>query len=138
MMHRAGPSPREQRTTVVYGMLASCSSLVVLQLWLLTATMNAYLGGDDAVIWPAARRARSACCSTLGLLALSVPARASAGVTAGPTAPPSQLAGLHPAYFAHGDGDRASCRSRAQLLGLPADRARRSSRSNVVFYRRLW
>jgi uncharacterized protein DUF6755 len=28
--------------------------LVVLQLWLLTATMNAYLGGDTSVIWPAA------------------------------------------------------------------------------------
>ena len=28
--------------------------LVVLQLWLLTATMNAYLGGDRSVIWPAA------------------------------------------------------------------------------------
>jgi hypothetical protein len=25
-----------------------------LQLWLLTATMNAYLGGDESVIWPAA------------------------------------------------------------------------------------
>jgi hypothetical protein len=28
--------------------------LVVLQLWLLTATMEAYLGGDDAIVWPAA------------------------------------------------------------------------------------
>ncbi|MEI2723965.1 MAG: DUF6755 family protein [Verrucomicrobiota bacterium] len=28
--------------------------LVILQLWLLTATMNAYLGGDEGVIWPAA------------------------------------------------------------------------------------
>ena len=27
--------------------------LVVLQLWLLTATMNAFLGGDTSVIWPA-------------------------------------------------------------------------------------
>jgi hypothetical protein len=26
----------------------------VLQLWLLTATMNAYLGGDESVVWPAA------------------------------------------------------------------------------------
>ena len=30
--------------------------LVILQLWLLTATMNAYLGGDESVIWPAAAR----------------------------------------------------------------------------------
>jgi hypothetical protein len=28
--------------------------LVVLQLWLLTATMNASMGGDDSVVWPAA------------------------------------------------------------------------------------
>jgi hypothetical protein len=28
--------------------------LVMLQLWLLMATMNAYLGGDQSVIWPAA------------------------------------------------------------------------------------
>jgi hypothetical protein len=27
--------------------------LVVLQLWLLTATMNAFMGGDDSVAWPA-------------------------------------------------------------------------------------
>ena len=42
--------------TIVYGMLAFVLILVVLQLWLLTATMNAYLGGDDAVVWPAALR----------------------------------------------------------------------------------
>ena len=48
------PFTRQQRTTVIHGMLAFVVMLVVLQLWLLTATMNAYLGGDDAVIWPAA------------------------------------------------------------------------------------
>ena len=48
------PFTRDQRTTVVYGMLAFVLMLVVLQLWLLTATMNAYLGGDDAVVLPAA------------------------------------------------------------------------------------
>jgi hypothetical protein len=48
------PFTREQRTTIVYGMLAFILILVILQLWLLTATMNAYLGGDEAVIWPAA------------------------------------------------------------------------------------
>jgi hypothetical protein len=25
-----------------------------MQLWLLTATMNAWLGGDESVVWPAA------------------------------------------------------------------------------------
>jgi hypothetical protein len=28
--------------------------LVLMQLWLLTATMNAWLGGEHSVIWPAA------------------------------------------------------------------------------------
>lgn len=48
------PFSRQQRTTIVNGMLAFVLMLVLLQLWLLTATMNAYLGGDTAVIWPAA------------------------------------------------------------------------------------
>lgn len=48
------PFTRDQRTTVVYGILCFVLILVVLQLWLLTATMNAYLGGDEGVIWPAA------------------------------------------------------------------------------------
>ena len=45
---------REQRTTIVYGILGFVVVLVVLQLWLLTATMNAFLGGDRAVVVPAA------------------------------------------------------------------------------------
>ena len=56
---------REQRTIEVYGVLCFVLLLVVVQLWLLTATMNAYLGGDDAVIWPAAA-------ASLGCLALNV------------------------------------------------------------------
>jgi hypothetical protein len=48
------PFTRAQRTTIVSGMVAFVIVLVVLQLWLLTATMNAYLGGDRSVIWPAA------------------------------------------------------------------------------------
>ena len=48
------PFSRQQRTTVIHGMLAFVLMLVVLQLWLLAATMNAYLGGDESVIWPAA------------------------------------------------------------------------------------
>ncbi len=45
---------RQQRTTIVSGMLAFVLIVLMLQLWLLTATMNAYLGGDRSVIWPAA------------------------------------------------------------------------------------
>ena len=47
------PFTREQRLTIIYGMLTFILILVILQLWLLIATMNAYLGGDEGVIWPA-------------------------------------------------------------------------------------
>jgi hypothetical protein len=54
MMPLRRPFTRQQRTTIVHGMLAFVVMLVILQLWLLTATMNAYLGGDESAIWPAA------------------------------------------------------------------------------------
>jgi hypothetical protein len=53
-MTRTRTFTRAQRTPIVQGMLAFVVILVALQLWLLTATMNAYLGGDDTVVWPAA------------------------------------------------------------------------------------
>ncbi len=40
--------------TIVFGILSIVLIIVVLQLWLLTATMNAYLAGQDRVILPAA------------------------------------------------------------------------------------
>ena len=46
--------PRSQRGTISYGILSLILLLVVMQLWLLSATMNAYLGGDETVPWPAA------------------------------------------------------------------------------------
>ncbi|CAN5645271.1 hypothetical protein BH11PLA2_BH11PLA2_49520 [soil metagenome] len=45
---------RRQKGTIYSGMFCVVSLLVILQLWLLTATMNAFLGGDDSVVWPAA------------------------------------------------------------------------------------
>lgn len=48
------PFSREQRLTIIQGMLIFVLIVVVLQLWLLTATMNAWLGGDDSIVWPAA------------------------------------------------------------------------------------
>jgi hypothetical protein len=45
---------RAQRMTIVSGMLGFVILVVVLQLWLLTATMNAYLGGDASIVLPAA------------------------------------------------------------------------------------
>jgi hypothetical protein len=47
------PFSREQKSTIIYGILCIVIILVILQLWLLTATMNAYLGGDYSVIVPA-------------------------------------------------------------------------------------
>ena len=45
---------RSQRTPIVLGILCLVLIIVVLQLWLFTATMEAYLGGDDSIVWPAA------------------------------------------------------------------------------------
>lgn len=59
---------REQRTTIIYGMLCIVLVLLVLQLWLLVATMNAYLGGDTGVVWPAAGASLVCFLLNLGLL----------------------------------------------------------------------
>jgi uncharacterized protein DUF6755 len=59
------PFSREQRVTIIHGMLVFVLVIVVLQLWLLTATMNAWLGGDDSIVWPAA--AASAACLALNV-----------------------------------------------------------------------
>jgi hypothetical protein len=40
--------------SIVNAMLPFVALIVVLQLWLLTATVNAYLGGDTAIATPAA------------------------------------------------------------------------------------
>jgi hypothetical protein len=45
---------RTQWATILGGSNLVVTLLVVLQLWLLTATMNAWLGGDASVVWPAA------------------------------------------------------------------------------------
>jgi hypothetical protein len=62
------PFTREQRTGIIYGILCFIVILVILQLWLLTATMNAYLGGDDGVVWPAAAASAACLLLNLGLL----------------------------------------------------------------------
>lgn len=43
-----------QRLAIATGILCVVIVIIVLQLWLFTATMNAYLGGDVAVLLPAA------------------------------------------------------------------------------------
>ena len=62
------PFSRDQRTTIVYGMLVFVLIVVVLQLWLLTATMNAWLGGDASVVWPAAAVSAAGLALNAGLL----------------------------------------------------------------------
>jgi hypothetical protein len=53
MKHRSRFA-RSQRMTIVLGILCLVIVIVILQLWLLSATMNAYLGGDTSILWPAA------------------------------------------------------------------------------------
>jgi hypothetical protein len=67
-MTRPRPFSRDQRIIIIYGMLAFAIIIVVLQLWLLTATMNAYLGGDTAVVWPAAAASLFCLLLNVGLL----------------------------------------------------------------------
>ena len=56
---------RSQKATIYSGINLIVTLLVVLQLWLLTATMNAWLGGDPSIVWPAAL-------ASLGCLALNL------------------------------------------------------------------
>jgi hypothetical protein len=48
------PYSRQERLRIIDGMVCIVLTLVVMQLWLLTATMNAFLAGADSVVWPAA------------------------------------------------------------------------------------
>jgi hypothetical protein len=59
---------REQRLTIIYGILCIVLVIVMLQLWLLIATMNAYLGGDQSVIRPAALASMICLALNAGLL----------------------------------------------------------------------
>lgn len=59
---------RQARLGVVSGILTIVLILGLMQLWLLTATMNAYLGGDHAVVWPALGASVVCLLLNLGLL----------------------------------------------------------------------
>ena len=65
-VHR--PQTRAQRLTVIYGILCFALILVVGQLWLLTATMNAFLGNDGQVALPALAASVACLALNLGLL----------------------------------------------------------------------
>ncbi len=62
------PLTREQITTILQGILCLVLFVVLLQVWLLTATMNAWMGGDDSILWPAA--AASAVCALVNFTLL--------------------------------------------------------------------
>jgi hypothetical protein len=59
---------RMQRLTVLYGVICFVLILVVLQLWLLTATLDAYLGGDNTLVWPGLVASAACLALNLGLL----------------------------------------------------------------------
>ena len=50
---KRSPFSRSQRLTVVLGIMMIVLLLVILQLWLFMATMEAYLGGNDNIVVPA-------------------------------------------------------------------------------------
>lgn len=58
----------ETRIGIVSGILSLVLIIGLMQLWLLTATMNAYLGGDHAVAWPALGASLVCLLLNLGLL----------------------------------------------------------------------
>lgn len=66
MSHRS--STQRQQLSIVYGILCIVLILVTMQLWLLTATMNAYLGGNHAIVWPAAFASLACLALNVGLL----------------------------------------------------------------------
>jgi len=57
-----------RRLTIVNAMLLFVILIVMLQLWLLTASVNAYLGGDTSVTLPAALVSLICLAFNLGLL----------------------------------------------------------------------
>ena len=59
---------RDQRLRILAGVVSIVIVIVVVQLWLLSATMNAYLGGDRGVALPAAAVSLICLLLNLGLL----------------------------------------------------------------------
>jgi hypothetical protein len=60
--------PRHQRVTITQAILLFVLVLVLCQLWLFTATLNAYLGGDNNVVWPGAIASIACLALNAGLL----------------------------------------------------------------------
>lgn len=62
------PISQTQRSSVLYGMIAFILVLLVCQIWLITATVHAFLGGDDSIVWPAAIASLFCLALNIGLL----------------------------------------------------------------------
>ena len=61
------PLTGDQLTIILHGVLCLAVFLLLLQLWLLTATVGACLGGDESVVWPAAAASVVCCSLNVGL-----------------------------------------------------------------------
>ena len=59
---------RQQKTVIVAGITGFILLLVICQIWLVTAAVNAFLGGDDSIVWPAAIASLICLGLNLGLL----------------------------------------------------------------------
>lgn len=59
---------RSQRMIIVMGILSLVAVIVILQLWLFIATMNAFLSGDHGVVLPAAITSVACLALNAGLL----------------------------------------------------------------------
>jgi len=66
--HRGTQAERRRRITVVNGILVFVILIVTLQLWLLTASMNHYLGGGTVILVPAALVSAGCLVLNVGLL----------------------------------------------------------------------
>jgi fucose 4-O-acetylase-like acetyltransferase len=70
---RAGPSPRRRKGLVALdGAIALMVILLIVQMWLLTATLESYLRGHHSVVMPAAVVSGVLClaCVRLALFAI--------------------------------------------------------------------
>ena len=59
---------RQQRVPIVIAVLCLVITIVVMQLWLLTATMDAYLSRDSSILVPAAVASLVCLALNVGLL----------------------------------------------------------------------
>jgi uncharacterized membrane-anchored protein len=58
---------RSQRSTIIAGIAAFVAIIVVMQLWLFTVTMKAFLGGESGIAFPAALASLATFLLNLGL-----------------------------------------------------------------------